>query len=109
MVGQIMVSIRSTNIFPCNRQPQCNRKFVDQTLSQNKKNQINQSSQESSETYLKEFWFKTWVTFNVILQFQMNFYMLLDFWPVVNGEDLITYNKPIPKKDSTLNKQYLLQ
>jgi hypothetical protein len=28
---------------------------VDQTLSQNKKNQINQSSQESSETYLKEF------------------------------------------------------
>jgi hypothetical protein len=63
----------------------------------------------SSETYLKEFWFKTWVTFNVILQFQMNFYMLLDFWPVVNGEDLITYNKPIPKKDSTLNKQYLLQ
>ena len=93
-----MVSIRSTNIFPCNRQPQCNRKVVDQTLSQNKKNQINQSSQESSETYLKEFWFKTWVTFNVILQFQMNFYMLLDFWPVVNSEDLITYNKPNSKK-----------
>ena len=31
----------------------------------------------------------------------MNFYMLLDFWPVANGEDLITYNKPIPKQDST--------
>jgi hypothetical protein len=24
--------------------------------------------------------------------------MLLDFWPVVNSEDLITYNKPNSKK-----------